>query len=210
VGTGASGPTKRGPKKQKCDSYVVFEVNLNRSRAFIRVFGEEDRKPGGPTNDERELLRGSVVFAIGALDNFVHELILELVPQFGGSNDALRGPLQNITKADPALALRVALAPTPARAQEEFRVALDGWLESQTFHGVKRILDGAAFVGVKVDESTLTTDWRTRLEHYTKMRHEIVHRGKRPGVKRDDADGCSTLVASIAAAINGEAVKLYH
>ncbi|MGW5191741.1 hypothetical protein ACWEOO_21035 [Kribbella sp. NPDC004138] len=205
-----AGGARRGPRKRKCSSYIVFEKNLNRSRAFVRVFGEEDRKAGAPSNDERELLRGAVVFAIGALDNFIHELILELVPEFGGSKDAMRAPLVAIAKADSGLALRVALATTPAEAQEEFRNALDVWLETQTFHGVTRILNGTSYVGITLDESKLPADWRKMLDVYTALRHKIVHRGDTSVIKRDGANACLDLVEKIAGTINGEAVKYYH
>jgi hypothetical protein len=53
--------------RKKTDAFKVFEVNLDRSRAFLRIF-DKDRGAGQPTNDEKELLRGSLVFAVGALD----------------------------------------------------------------------------------------------------------------------------------------------
>lgn len=201
---------RRGAKRSKCESYVVFEKNLDRSRAFIRVFGESDRDKGAPSNDERELLRGSVVFAIGALDNFMHELILELVPQFGGSRGAMKEPLKKIAREDPALALRVALAASVDDGQREFKDALDSWLESQSFHGVEKVVSAVGFVGLKLDEGGLRQDWRQRFEHYTGMRHRIVHRGERPSVKRDNANECADLVESIGAAVNRDAVRFYH
>jgi hypothetical protein len=133
-----------------------------------------------------------------------------IVPAFGGSKEAMKAPLTAIAKGDPALALRVALTATPVEAQEDFRQALDGWLESQTFHGVAKILSGAAFVGITFDESKLSADWRKSLETYTGLRHKIVHRGDTSMVKRDGANACIDLIERIAATINAEAVKHYH
>lgn len=206
----ASGGAKRGgAKKRKCESFVVFEKNLKRSRAFIRIFGEENRPQGPPSADERELTRGALVFAIGALDNFLHELILEIVPKFGGDRSALKEPLKNIARSDPSLALRVALA-APDEAELEFRAALDTWLESQSFHGVQKILAGTGFLGFALNDTMLPGDWRQRLEAFTEERHQIVHRGSTKVIKRDEAKVCTDLVEAIAKAINDDAVKYYH
>lgn len=198
-----------GPKRRKCESFVVFEKNLKRSRAFIRIFGEDNRPQGPPSADERELTRGALVFAIGALDNFLHELILEIVPKFGGDRSALKEPLKSIARADPALALRVALA-GPGQAELEFRDALDNWLESQSFHGVQKILSGTGFLGLHLNEASLPKDWRKKLEGHTEERHQIVHRGSVKVIKRDEAKACADLVEAIAKAINDDAVKYYH
>jgi hypothetical protein len=205
-----TGESRRGgPKKRKCDSYVVFEKNLKRSRAFIKIFGEENRPQGAPSADERELLRGALVFAIGALDNFIHELILEIVPKFGGDRGAMKQPLAAIAKADAGLALRVALA-GPDAAEQEFRDALDTWLESQSFHGVGKILGALCYLGIKLDESSLPSDWKQKLEEFTGERHQIVHRGSTKVIKREEAKACTDLVERLAKSINGDAVKAYH
>lgn len=200
---------RRGRKRRKCESFVVFEKNLKRSRSFITIFGEENRPAGAPSNDERELLRGALVFAIGALDNFIHELILEIVPKFGGDKGAMKQPLTSIAKSDPSLALRVALA-SPAGAEQEFRDGLNAWLETQSFHGVTRIIGAMGYLGVKLDETSLPADWKVRLEGFTDERHQIVHRGSTKVIKRDDAKACTDLVEAIGKAINIQAVKFYH
>lgn len=198
-----------GGRRVKCDAYKVFEKNMKRSRAFIKIFGEENRPAGAPTNDDRELLRGAVVFSIGALDNFIHELILELVPRFGGSKVAMRQPLAAIAKSDPGLALRVALA-APEEAENEFRSALDAWLESQSFHGVAKIVNALGYLGLALNESSLPADWKAKLEGFTEERHQIVHRGSTKMIKRDQAKDCADLVEAIAESINSDAVKQYH
>jgi hypothetical protein len=200
---------RSGRRRSKCDSFAVFEKNLKRSRAFIKIFGEENRAAGAPSNDERELLRGALVFAIGALDNFIHELILEIVPKFGGDRGAMKQPLTAIAKADPGLALRVALAGADG-AEQEFRSALDSWLESQSFHGVGKIVGALSYLGIKLDESSLPGDWKKQLDGFTEERHQIVHRGSTKVIKRDDAKACTDLVEAIAAAINSRAVTYYY
>lgn len=201
-----------GARRRKCDAYKVFETNVNRSRAFVRVFdgAEASRSRGRPSNDEVELLRGALVFAVGALDNFITELILELVPQFGCNGDAMKQPLTEISKADPSLALRVALA-GPGSAKGEFRAALASWLETKSFHGVEKILAALRYIGVTtIDDSNLPTDWKKSLNTFTEQRHQIVHRGHKATVTRDRAEECTGLVQSIGEAINKAAVQLYH
>lgn len=208
MATGGSGG-RGGSKKQKCASFSVFEKNLKRSRAFIKIFGEEKRSQGAPTSEERELLRGALVFSIGALDNFVHELILEIVPKFGGNSAAMRHPLQAIAKNDPSLALRVALA-GPGGAEDEFRAALDDWLETQSFHGVSKIVGAMNYVGVNLGQASLPIGWQADLDRYTDERHKIVHRGSVKVIKREEARACTDLVEVIAREINAQAVRSYH
>jgi hypothetical protein len=199
--------------RQKCESYKVFEKNLERSRAFLRIF-DIDRTAGQPSNDEKELLRGAIVFAIGALDAFLHELVLEVVPTFGGNTSALADALRAIAKEDPALSLRLALAPDGSSKQEEFRQALDDWLEKKSFHGVRMVANAMTYVGFDL----LITDFdqhthvntAERLEHYTQMRHNIVHRGARPAVVRDNAQECVDVIAAMVFAINAKAIELYN
>lgn len=199
--------------RQKCDAYKVFEKNLERSRAFLRLF-DVDRTAGQPSNDAKELLRGAIVFAIGALDAFLHELVLEVVPKFGGNRQALTDALRAIAKDDPGLSLRLALAPDGASKEDEFRVALDDWLERKSFQGVARVANALTYVGVSLgigdfDQHT-GVNTAERLEHYTDLRHRIVHRGAKPAVVRNNAQQCVDLIARMAKAINAEAVAFYN
>lgn len=115
-------------KKQKTTAaYEVFEVNLDRSRAFLRIF-DKDRGAGQPSNDEKELLRGSLVFAVGALDAYLSDLIMEIVPKYAPKSSQLSDALKAIAKSDPGLSLRVALAQSEADRREEFGAALEEWL----------------------------------------------------------------------------------
>jgi hypothetical protein len=178
----------------------------------LRLF-DIDRGVGQPTNDEKELLRGAVVFAIGALDAFLHELVLEIVPQFGGNRAALSEALRAIAKEDPSLSLRLALVPQ-AQAREEFRKALDEWLEKKSFQGVSRVSSALTYVGVTLTMNDFDhyTELPTaeRLEQYTAMRHNIVHRGARPAVVRNTAGECVEMIAKMGNAINAQAVRLYN
>jgi hypothetical protein len=200
-------------RRTKCGAYVVFEKNLHRSEAFLRIFGDE-RARGQPSNDEKELLRGAVVFAIGALDAFLHDLVLEIVPRFGGNQERLKRALQEIAKEDPSLALRVALAPDGVSRTDEFRKALDSWLSAKSFQGIDAIVRATGYVGCQFSWADIGTATQTnapeRLEHFTQMRHGMVHRGESPYIRRDQAREAVSLTRAIADAINAKAVTFYH
>lgn len=199
-------------RRRKCDAYKVLEKNIERARAFLRIF-DVDRTAGRPSRDENELLRGSVVFAVAALDAFLHDLVLEIVPQFGGNPSAVRDALRVIGKDDPGLALRMQLSPDGASRTEEFRQALSDWLDTKSFQGPQKVTTALSYVGCPLTwndlEAAAGTQAAARLDHFTTMRHDIVHRGRKPLIVRQNADECIKLVAAIAAAINSDVVSNY-
>ena len=201
--------------RRKCDSFLVFEKNIDRSMAFLRVFDYygEGRPRGAPSNDEKELLRGSVVLAVGALDAFLHDLILEIVPRFGTAA-ALSEALKQIARDDPSLALRVALARTEQDRVGEFRQALDSWLSSKSFQGPEAVTRAASYVGIGLAwpeiDAQVQMKAAGRLKAYTEMRHHIVHRGERPAIRRENAQEAIDLVDGIAKLINKGVVQLYN
>jgi hypothetical protein len=202
--------TRRRRRQLYCDAFLVFRKNLYRARAFVRIHGR--RKRGAPTLDERELTRGAVVFAIGALDAFLHDLVLEIVPAFGPDSPELSTSMREIAKQDPSLALRVALRPEAAR--EEFRVALDDWLSAKSFQGPEAVVRTAAYVGVtwswhNLDQS-LGANTASELARFTEMRHQMIHRGRKPNVSRGRAVWCLDLVGAIAVTLNADAVTHYN
>lgn len=199
--------------RRKRESYKVFEKNVDRASAFLRIF-DVDRTAGQPTNDEKELLRGAIVFAIGALDSFLHELVLEIVPTFGGDRSALKDAFRAIAKDDPGMSLRLALATDDETRKAEFRNALGDWLETKSFQGVGQVQSALQYAGNNLTlpdlDAATGTDTAKQLAFYTKMRHQIVHRGARPNIRRARAGECVSLVREMGKAINIESVKLYN
>jgi hypothetical protein len=116
---------------------AVFTTNIYRARAFLEIFDHPNgtaRGRGRPSDNEKELLRAAVVFAVAALDAYLHDLVLEEVPKRGVHSETLAEALRSIAKDDPALALRVALVDDKKARHEEFRAALDGWLSAPIVH----------------------------------------------------------------------------
>jgi hypothetical protein len=201
---------KRKPPRTAASS--VFETNLGRSRAFLRIFDQE-RRPGQPSSDEKELLRGSLVFAVGALDAYLSDLILEVVPSYGPKSRHLADALKAIARNDPGLALRVALAPTKSDGVDEFRSALQEWLATKSFQGPDKLLEALGYVACPIDwpsfDQATGQSTATELARITKERHGIVHEGKRPYIRRHLAEQANTLVADIVRHIDAEVCRAY-
>lgn len=200
------------PGRTKTDAFKVFEANLDRSRAFLRIF-DKDRAAGQPTNDEKELLRGSLVFAVGALDAYLSDLIMEIVPKYAPRSSQLSDALKAIAKSDPGLSLRVALAQSDADRREEFRTALDDWLATKSFHGPSKVAQALEYVSCPItwedfDEATGTSTMG-ELARMTDERHEIVHRGRKPYIRRNLAEEANNLIGAIADRIDREVANLY-
>lgn len=194
------------------DAFKVFEANLDRSRAFLRIF-DKDRSAGQPTNDEKELLRGSLVFAVGALDAYLSDLIMEIVPKYAPRSSQLTDALKAIAKSDPGLSLRVALAQSDADRRDEFGAALEDWLAAKSFHGPAKVATALEYVACPVtwDDFDAVTEVATaqELTRVTDERHEIVHRGRKPYIRRQLAEEANNLIAAIAGHIDGEVTNLY-
>ncbi len=200
-------------KRQNCEAFKVFDKNVDRSQAFLNIF-EVNRTQGRPTNDEQELLVATIVMSIGALDAFLHDLVLELVPRFGGDGPRFKAMAREIAKQDPGLAIRMQYHDESPEAA--FQEALSEWLNSQTFHGTQRVKQTGELLGFEVDFKTAGQDSGVQkpeaaLDRFTKHRHAIVHRGVKPqGLRKDMAADCLNLVWAIGGVINDEAVKAYH
>lgn len=203
-------PTKTG-------AFAVFATNINRARAFLRIFAKDadtGRGRGQPSNDEKELLRGSLVFAIGALDAYLSDLILEIVPKHAPHNKRVQEALTAIAKSDPGLALRMTLIDDGPARREEFSRALDAWLESKSFHGPEKVMAALEFVGcsdLKWPQFDVATGVKTAdaLDKATAERHGIVHRGEKPNVKQDEVKAKLDLVETIAKVVDAAVLKAY-
>jgi hypothetical protein len=195
----------------------VFEANNNRAKAFLRLFdrpGGRPRRAGQPSADENQLLRGAIVFAIAALDAYFHDLILEIVPRFGGSQASLSDALRRMAKDDPSLALRVSLASNEAARRAEFRIALDLFLSQQSFQGPEAVSRALAYVGSTLTWSDIDAasggNAAARLSTFSKVRHEMVHRGTNPSIRRASPGECVDLVQSLVRCVDADAARFYR
>lgn len=186
------------------NAHLVFLANVRRPQAFLRIFdrpGGKARGRGRPTDNEKELLRATVVFAVAALDAYLHDLVLEEVPKRNVYNEEMADAFRSIAKDDPTLALRVALAENKTARQKEFREALGGWLALKSFQGPEAVVRALGYLGHRTTVAALEPDignqWARRLTEWTKMRHGMVHRAETPYIRRTDAEACVQLVVRI-------------
>lgn len=202
---------------RKTDAFKVFEANMERSRAFLRIFDKEPdggRKAGHPSGDEKELLRGSLVFAVGALDAYLSDLILEIVPAHAPRSKELKAALAAISKSAPGLALQLVVETSGESRLSAFREALADWLESKSFQGPDKVVNALSYVGCVIpwkdfdDETTKNT--AKELEKITKERHDIVHRGQKPYIRRSHAQDNLDLVTCIAMVIDRKVIGVYR
>lgn len=195
------------------------KANIARARAFFEFFdqvddnGQRKRGRGQPKNKDKELLRGSLVFAVGALDAYLHDLILEIDPTRAPHSKQLDSAMKAIAKNEPGLALRVAIAPSNDRVAE-FRAALERWLENQSFQGPEKVMTALGLVGCPLDwpdfDKTTGVDTADDLKQATDLRHNIVHRASQTSLTRDRAESVTTLIESIAQRIDQDIMDRYR
>lgn len=196
------------------NAYRVFRTNIARAQAFLRIFDKltEARGRGQPANDEKELLRGSLVFAIGALDAYLSDVVLEVVPEFNTRSRQLGDALKAIAKTDPGLSLRIALIDDPAERKGEFRTALGEWLETKSFHGPEKVQAALSYIGCLITwqgfDNATNVDTASELTRITGERHRIVHRGAKPYVKRSSTKQAHDLVETVAKLIDDHVCQL--
>ncbi len=131
-----------------------------------------------------------------------------------GDRGAVRDALRVIGREDPGLALRMQLPPDKASRTDEFRSALGDWLETKSFQGAQKVIAALSYVGSSLTwhelQAEAGADAPARLDHFTQMRHDIVHRGRSPRIVRNGAQECIDVISAVAAAINANVVSYYH
>lgn len=198
-------------RPQSTESVKVFKTNLERSRAFLRIF-DKDRKQGQPTNDEKELLRGCLVFAVGALDAYLSDLILEIVPEYAVKSKSLDDALNQIAKTNPGMILRLTLTQESTDRRTEFKAALGEWLENKSFQGPEKVVVALGYLGCRLswddfDKST-NVNSAQELKRITDERHSIVHRGQKPYIKRQLADEAVALIENMVKLIDARVLEV--
>jgi hypothetical protein len=183
--------------------------NLGRAEALVSFFDKDAEGRDRPNNHARELLRSAIVFTVGALDAYLRDLVLELVPKYRPQSPSLTDAFKAIVKDDPGIALRVALADEGERL-EEFRRALDKWLTDKSFHGPQKVQQALDYIGCEIswdtfDKSLGITKSAKSLEAVTKKRHDIVHRLDDLPIERDETVEAIDLVRKVVVLIDRQA-----
>jgi len=198
-------------------SRKTFLVNIQRATYFLDIHEEIQKGKGAPPTPYRELPRGAVVFAIGALDTYLSEVSAEIIVRDlqnkPSSNDA-KEVLKRIHQDAPTIGLELCFLATQServtRAQD---LITDYFHNKVSMHGSKAVSATAGRIGSKAQdiwsalESSGMADCRQNLDDWTEVRHKIVHQGKRESVTRTQAREVIKLVTAIAETIDKFALK---
>lgn len=193
--------------------YEAFEANIDRARALIRIF-ERGRSRGRPKAEDTQLTRSSLVFSIGALDAYLHDLVLTVVSEFVPPSDALDDTIKAMRPHK--LVQTMAKAKSAPKARAKLRESLDEHFDDKSFMdvgGLQRALNLIGCEHIKpADLAQITgrSDLAAKLGQYTDTRHRIVHRGENARVTKEMAQDCADLVTAIVSAVDNEVVSRYH
>ena len=196
----------------------AFNVNIQRSGYFLDIHQQAHPSAGAPTLPYRELPRAAVVFAIGALDAYLSELAAEVMVQRlrkGIASSEARDVLQKIERKMPSLALEAALFQREEQRLGFVQQAIANYYHSSVSnHGPDSVGDVCKALNLSVSlvwsDSTVTSlGGPAELKRWTEVRHQIVHRGEKPRVRRDaHARPCVELVTAIVGAIEAEIARV--
>jgi hypothetical protein len=183
--------------------------NLARAKTLVSFFDSDAQGRDRPNKRARELLRSAIVFTVGALDAYLRDLVLELVPKYGPPSPSLSDAFKAIVKDDPGIALRVALS-SEAERLNEFRRALDKWLSDKSFHGPQKVQQALDYIGCKISWDDFDTALSIKksaslLEVITKKRHDIVHRVDELPITRDETVEAIDLIRNLVLIIDRNA-----
>ena len=192
----------------------TFDINIERASYFLEIHAGTQPGVGAPDLARRELPRGAVVFAVGAIDAYISQVSAEVLVaqlQQPASGADQRETLKRVQAEVPTLALEIALLPSESQRLERIESAiLDYFQNSTSSLGSKAVNAAVLRMGRKPSEvwtplSEQFTNPADELDRWTEVRHQIVHRGMKPRVWRPHAEkfidlaiALVTLVDSIA------------
>lgn len=204
-------------KATKTGARGAFDVNIQRSSYFLDIHEEVQQGAGAPSLPYRELPRGAVVFAVGALDAYLSEVSAEvMVREFQdtiASTDA-RETLKRIQSDLQTLALEISVLDNHKDRIQRIRdVIVDHFQNRVSMHGAKAVSATAGRIGAKASNvwsalgSRGFANAHETLDEWTDIRHQVVHQGKKPTVRRPEARECIHLITGIVDVLDGFARK---
>jgi hypothetical protein len=210
-----SAPARLKERPVATEAKKAFDVNIKRASYFLDIHEETQLGVGAPSRARRELPRGAVVFAVGALDAYLSDVSAEVMVTRLQSDPAggdLRDLLRQVQKEVPTLSLEVALLPTrEERITHIHDAILEHFRTNVSNHGSKAV--SAAVLRMErrptdfwADIERTHEDAPGELDHWTDVRHEIVHLGKKSRVRRPHARDFIDLVKDIAGTLDSYAV----
>jgi len=201
------------PPARQTRSFKRLRKNLNRGDTLLEKFfdrpGGKARSVGQPKSHEQELLRAVLVLTVGALDAFLSELLIELMPGLARVSPEA-AVFDRIAKENPGLVLRAMYL---GGIDEALAEAIEAHFQAKTMHGAKAVRQVSDWCALSHSDAAYNT---TRfaaalpaLDEWTDKRHRIVHTGELVKMKRTDASDVIALVESIGRTLNNKAAGVY-
>lgn len=213
-------------------AHKAFGLTIKRPKALLEMFDAgslkpkagNKRSPGKPSWQENELLRASVITAVGALDAYLSDVAAEvLVTQLENADtpdsDA-RNVLKQVMDEIRTLPLELALVTDAAKRREVAQAAIQEHLANRVSnHGAKGVASTLARMGETIDwsllDASITPDLKLSsvkpnpaalLDAWTQRRHQLVHHGKALKIGSPAAHALTDFVVAIAGIVDGIAV----
>jgi len=197
------------------DSFKGLRKNLARGEVLLGVFfdqpGGRPRRQGQPSTHEAELLRSVLVTSVGALDAFLSDLVVELLPKLADLDPAAK-VFDAVAKESPGLVLRAFYIGGSA-AKTNIGALVEAHFEGRVMHGAKAVRQVIDWCSLGLSNNDFDTpqfpNALASLDEWTELRHRIVHRGELPRMRRADAADVILLVRSIGETLNKRALRAY-
>ena len=189
----------------------IFDTNIVRASYFLDIHERTQEGVGAPSRARRELPRGAVVFAVGALDAFISELSAEVMVRQLEAAMPLpeqREILRRMQSELPTLALETALIPDHADRVFRIHDSIVAYFQNNVSNlGSKAVSAAVMRIGGRPitlwnEVSALWPKAADELDQWTEVRHKIVHRGEKPRVWRPHARRLIELVKAIASSLD--------
>jgi hypothetical protein len=167
-----------------------------------------------PTKAAGELLRSALVFTVGALDTYLHDLILEIVPKCKPPySEGLLGLFKTIAKTDSVLAFRLLSIDNKFARRREFVEALERSLSTESFLTPARLNQALEFINCRIDwqdfNEATGCDATKQLSLIAHQRNNILHRGRVATITRDEVSAAINLVGTLGRIIDDRVCKKY-
>ena len=204
-----------GQRRRYTQSFHRLRTNLGRGETLLSEFfdrpGGRPRRAGQPRAHEQELLRSVLVLTVGALDAFLSELVIELVPRLARAGTA--HAIFNRLMSENAGLILQAVYLSPDDLQRALADVIEGHFSAKVMHGSRALRQAVDWCNLGLsnndfDGQRFLTALVT-LDDWTDKRHRIVHRGELVRMRRDDATDVIELVRSIGLTLNDRAVQRY-
>jgi hypothetical protein len=191
----------------------TFDINIRRASHFLDIHQQVHAGThGAPVLALRELPRGALVFAVGALDAYLSDASAEVIIdqcERGSVTGDTRGVMRTVSQQLPGLALELAVAPNSADRAERLRSAIvDHFQTAVSGHGPDAVAKALERMGGRPSEvwrgleQAGFADPARALEDWTDKRHRIVHRGEKVSVPWRQARNCLELLTAVADAVD--------